>query len=140
MDGPALATSVPRDVELIRVLVVDDDPVHRRLARRALERAGFEVDEATSGASALEKAGTGPAYSLVITDLHMPGLGGREVVSCLRSMPSTAGVSIMVATSDDDPDTESQLIEAGADDYIRKPFEPTRFVARVRAALRRADT
>ena len=121
-----------------RVLVVDDDPVHRRLACRALERAGFEVDEASSGAAALEKVGTGEAFSLIVADLNMPGLGGREVVACLRALPRTAGVSIMVATSEDGAATEAQLIEAGADDYVRKPLEPARFVARVRAALRRA--
>ena len=121
-----------------RVLVVDDDPVHRSLACRALEKAGFEVDEAGSGAAALEKAGTGNPYALVVTDLNMPGLGGREVVACLRALPSTAGMSIVVATSEDGAAAEAQLIEAGADDYIRKPLEPARFVARVKAALRRA--
>jgi len=136
--GDAAAPASADGEEHTRVLVVDDDPVHRNLACRALERAGFEVDEADSGAAALEKAGTGEPYSLIVTDLNMPGLGGREVVTCLRALPSTAGVSIMVATSEDGAATEAQLIEAGADDYIRKPLEPARFVARVRAALRRA--
>jgi Tfp pilus assembly pilus retraction ATPase PilT/CheY-like chemotaxis protein len=121
-----------------RILVVDDDPVHRSLACRALEKAGFEVDEVPSGAAALEKTGAGETYALIVTDLNMPGLGGREVVTCLRALPRTAAVPIVVATSEEEADTEAQLIEAGADDYIRKPLEPARFVARIQAALRRA--
>jgi CheY-like chemotaxis protein len=120
------------------VLVVDDDPVHRSLARRALEQNGFVVEEATNGTEALERVGTNAPYQLIVTDLSMPGLGGREVVNCLRAMPRTARLPIVVATSEADEQLEIELIEAGADDYIRKPIEPTRFVARIRAALRRA--
>ena len=120
------------------ILVVDDDAVHRGIARRALERNGFQVHEAESGSAALELVTGGTPVSLVLTDLHMPGLGGRELLSCIRAMPHTAGIPIVIATSEEDDQAEIQLIEAGADDYIRKPIDPSRLLARVRATLRRA--
>ncbi len=121
-----------------RVLVVDDDPIHRAVAKRSLESGGFDVDEVPNGALALERVHSGPDYALVLTDLRMPGLGGREVVSCLRALPRTAKTPIVVATGDQDEQMEVELMERGADDYIRKPIEPQRLVARVKAALRRA--
>jgi CheY-like chemotaxis protein len=121
-----------------RVLVVDDDPVHRAVAKRLLEAQGFCVEEATNGGEALQRVASSAAFDLVLTDLSMPGMGGRDVVSCLRAMPRTARTPIIVATSEENGDAEVELMEAGADDYIRKPIDPTRFVARIRAALRRA--
>ena len=121
-----------------RILVVDDDPVHRAVAKRLLENEGFCVEEATNGGEALQRVASSAAFDLVLTDLTMPGMGGRDVVSCLRAMPRTARTPIVVATSEDNDAAEVELMEAGADDYIRKPIDPTRFVARIRAALRRA--
>jgi len=132
------ASSETMEVLERRVLIVDDDPVHRAVARRALEPQGFVVDEAASGAAAIEKVGRGEKYALIVTDLSMPGLGGREVVTCLRAMPQSASLPIIVATSEAEERLEIELMEAGADDYIRKPIDPDRFTARVRAALRRA--
>jgi len=132
-DASALATD-----DKPRVLVVDDDPIHRSIARRSLEGGGFDVDEVANGSQALERVHSGPTYALVLTDLRMPGLGGREVVSCLRALPRTKKTPIVVATGDQDDQMEVELMERGADDYIRKPIEPHRLVARVRAALRRA--
>ena len=129
---------VPLTPTSARILVVDDDPVHRSAAHRALESQGFRVQEASSGTNALEQVLAGDPYALVLLDLRMPGMGGREVVTCLRAMPKTSRVPIIVATSEEDEQLEVELMEAGADDYIRKPLEPTRLVARVRSALRRA--
>ncbi|HEY2954049.1 MAG TPA: ATPase, T2SS/T4P/T4SS family [Candidatus Eisenbacteria bacterium] len=147
-DEPQAASAVPVEGEAEgatpggrtggRILVVDDDPVHRAAAHRALAGQGYRVQEAASGTIALEQVGTGDPYSLVLLDLHMPGLGGREVVSCLRAMPKTTRLPIIVATSEEDGDLEVEMMEAGADDYIRKPIDPARLVARVRGALRRA--
>ena len=120
------------------VLVVDDDPIHRTVSSHALSQQGFQVVEAASGTEALERVSAGEPFALVLLDLRMPGLGGREVVSCLRAMPKTARLPIIVATSAADEKLEVELMEAGADDYIRKPIDPGRLVARVRGALRRA--
>jgi len=74
----------------------------------------------------------------MVLDLDMPGMGGREVLTRVRKTVATAGLPVLVLTGSSSEDLEAQLMDDGADDYIRKPFEPGRFVARVKAALRRA--
>jgi DNA-binding response OmpR family regulator len=74
----------------------------------------------------------------MVLDLHMPGLDGAEVLRRARSGMATAGLPVIVVTSDERPASEVALMEAGADDYLRKPVDPRLFVTRIRAALRRA--
>jgi len=118
------------------VLVVDDDPVNRRVARGLLEKAGFQVAEAVDGVDALEQIERG-SHSLVVLDLMMPKLDGYGVLAKLRASPRTVGLPVVVLTATGDVNAEVRLMEAGADDYVRKPIEPLRFVARIKAALRR---
>ena len=68
----------------------------------------------------------------------MPTLGGREVLSQLRSSGATMALPVIVLTGSPDPEDEYRLMEGGADDYLRKPLDPPRFIARIKAALRRA--
>jgi DNA-binding response OmpR family regulator len=75
---------------------------------------------------------------VVVLDLDMPRLGGREVLRRLRAEVATAGLPVVVLTGSESEGLEVELMEEGADDYVRKPIDPPRFVARVRAALRRA--
>jgi DNA-binding response OmpR family regulator len=82
---------------------------------------------------------TGEAIGLIITDLHMPTMGGADLLKAVRASTEAASIPVIVLTGSDQPDEETLLIDAGADDYIRKPINPERFVARVRAALRRAS-
>jgi type II secretory ATPase GspE/PulE/Tfp pilus assembly ATPase PilB-like protein len=119
-----------------RVLVVDDDPVQRKLAKAMLEQSGFQVTEADDGdkAQALFDAGSEP-YQLVITDLCMPKMNGDMLLTHIRQHH---GPPVIVLTGSEDGESEARIIELGADDYVRKPFDPPRFVARVKAALRRA--
>jgi type II secretory ATPase GspE/PulE/Tfp pilus assembly ATPase PilB-like protein/ActR/RegA family two-component response regulator len=119
-----------------RVLVVDDDPVQRKLAKAMLEQSGFQVTEADDGdkAQALFDAGAEP-YQLVITDLCMPKMNGDMLLTHIRQHH---GPPVIVLTGSEDGESEARIIELGADDYVRKPFDPPRFVARVKAALRRA--
>jgi len=121
-----------------RILVVDDDAVQRFTARRVLETAGFQVDEASDGSAGLFRIKSGTRYSLVVLDFTMPGLDGMDVLTQVRSNPSTASLPVIVATAHEDQGLEARLMNAGADDYILKPLEPARFTARVKAALRRA--
>ena len=123
-----------------RILVIDDDRVQRATARKLLEGASFEVDEAADGEAGLTKIQSAPRYSLVVLDFTMPGLDGLEVLNKLRSDTATESLPVIVATAQEDERLEAQLMNAGADDYIHKPLDPARFVARVRAALRRART
>jgi len=121
-----------------RILVVDDDAVQRSTARKLLETAGFKVDDAADGEAGLGKLRGGAKFDLVLLDYTMPGMDGMQVLTELREAPSTAWLPVIVVTAQEDEALEAKLMNAGADDYIRKPLEPSRFAARVKAALRRA--
>ena len=120
------------------ILVVDDDPEDRLLVRTILQKHGFRVEEARDGEEALDMIGMGDVHAMVVLDLEMPTLDGREVLHRLRAAGSTVALPVIVLTGSPDPDDEYRLMEAGADDYLRKPLDPPRFIARVRATLRRA--
>ncbi len=139
LDAPAEQKPAPETARA-RILVVDDDRVQRATARKLLEGASFDVDEAADGAEGLSKLKGTSRYALVVLDFTMPGLDGLEVLNSLRSDPATESLPVIVATAQEDERLEAQLMNAGADDYIHKPLDPARFVARVRAALRRART
>ncbi|HEX9109571.1 MAG TPA: ATPase, T2SS/T4P/T4SS family [Longimicrobiales bacterium] len=137
-EGAAKAAAVASAAERPRILLAEDDPVQSRLARGVLEKAGFEVTEAADGHVAwVTLRGTG-GFSLVLTDLRMPNLDGTALLERIRGSEATADVPVVVLTSVAEEELEVALLDKGADDYIRKPFEPARLVARVRAALRRA--
>jgi type II secretory ATPase GspE/PulE/Tfp pilus assembly ATPase PilB-like protein/ActR/RegA family two-component response regulator len=121
------------------ILLVDDDATTRMLARTILQNLGFQVSEAADGSEALAKLARGELFSLMILDLDMPMLGGREVLRAVRKSVATTGLPIVVLTGTHDPNADIELMEQGADDYIRKPIDPPRFVSRVKAALRRAQ-
>ena len=125
------------DAEPVHILLVDDDGANRTMARALLERAGYRVSEAADGAAALDLLKNGD-QNLMVLDLDMPVLSGQNVLAQVRSSVTTAGLPIIVLTGSSDSVTEIHMMEQGADDYIRKPIDPPRFVARVKAALRRA--
>ncbi len=131
-DGPAATPHAPC------ILFADDDAVLRHLATTILESGGYRVRQACDGAEALALIESGEDFALVITDLRMPGMGGDSLVKELRSKVQTAMLPVIILTGADERDTEVELMDAGADDYIRKPIDPPRFIARVKAALRRA--
>lgn len=116
-----------------RILVVDDDPQIRRVMRVALTGRGYEVDDAKTGEEALEKV-RDSRFDLVLLDMNMPGMSGLEACSLLRDRSEIA--IIMLTVRDAEEDTVSAL-DAGADDYITKPFTSPELLARIRAALRR---
>jgi CheY-like chemotaxis protein len=127
---------VPRPREgAIVALVADDEPAYRLLVRSLLEREGFEVIEAADGAEALELMERLPRVDLLVVDLRMPLLDGRDVVRRVREAGSDT--SILVLTGAQEIETEAELIEGGADDYVRKPVEPRILLARVLSVLRR---
>ncbi len=122
-----------------RILVVDDDAVMRLLASTLLRNGGFQVETSNDGAEALQRLTNGESYGLMVTDIHMPNMGGADLLKAIRELPATTGMPVIVFTQSDESDEEAELMDAGADDYIRKPINPVRFVSRVRAALRRAS-
>ncbi|MEV6635812.1 response regulator [Actinoplanes sp. NPDC051470] len=117
-----------------RILVVDDDDQLRRALRINLNARGYQVATAADGRTALETASTSPP-DLVIVDLGLPDLDGVEVVRGLRGWTTTP---IIVLSARDAQAVKVAALDAGADDYVTKPFGMDELLARVRAAMRRA--
>lgn len=117
------------------VLVVDDDPKITRLLQRALALEGYSVRTALSGAAGLEAA-RAQDPDLVILDILMPGMDGLEVCRRLRA---AGDLPILLLTAKDEVPDRVQGLDAGADDYLVKPFALEELLARVRALLRRRE-
>jgi len=116
------------------VLVVEDEQAIAELVRAYLARDGFEVTWVSSGEDALEELSRHPVR-LVVLDLGLPGIDGFEVCRRLRARSS---VPIVILSARDDEVDRVAGLEAGADDYVWKPFSPRELAARVKAILRRA--
>jgi two-component system KDP operon response regulator KdpE len=117
-----------------RILVVDDEPETRRFLNTSLSAQGYAVFEAETGEDALQSV---PAVrpDLVVLDLGLPGISGVDVARSLREWSQTP--IIMLSVRDEESDKITAL-DAGADDYVTKPFSVGELLARMRAALRRA--
>jgi DNA-binding response OmpR family regulator len=119
-----------------RVLVVDDEPQIRTIVRAYLERDGFTVQEAATGAGALGALAPGqPGADLVLLDIGLPDLDGLEV---LRRVRSVSPIPVILVTARAEEVDTLVGLSVGADDYITKPFSPREVVARVKTVLRRA--
>jgi two-component system KDP operon response regulator KdpE len=116
-----------------KILVVDDDPQIRRVMRTTLVVQGYEVADARSGEEAVEKFREGK-YDLILLDLNMSGMDG---IAACREIRSTSDVAIIMLTVRDSEKDKVTALDAGADDYITKPFSTPELLARVRAAMRR---
>jgi two-component system KDP operon response regulator KdpE len=116
------------------VLVVDDEPSLRKTLRTSLTESGFAVEEAGSGEEALRTI-QDHSFDLVLLDINMPGIDGIKTCRRIREISPQAGI-IMITVRDLDDD-KVRALEAGADDYVTKPFKLRELVARLRAVLRR---
>ncbi len=121
-----------------RILLVDDDEDARLMMRSLLEREGYELEEAEDGDQAVDILKEDPDFSLMVLDLGMPRMDGREVLQWVRGSVDTAALPVLVRTGVEEAEAEAELLEAGADDYLTKSVNANRFLARVRAILRRA--
>ncbi|MFN7920314.1 MAG: response regulator transcription factor [Bryobacteraceae bacterium] len=117
-----------------RILIVDDEPQVRKMLRTSLTRHGYEVWEASNGLEAHE-AMREFEPDLVLLDLNMPGISGLEVCQSIRMGYDTPIIVLSVSDTDHD---KVGLLDAGADDYVTKPFSMPELIARIRRALRRA--
>ena len=119
-----------------RILVVDDDPQIRRVMRVTLTTQGYEVVDAKTGDEALEQLRHGRT-DLVLLDMNMPGMSGLE---CCRLIRAQSEIAIIMLTVRDSETDKVAALDAGADDYVTKPFNTPELLARIRAALRRMPT
>src|SRR5579872_7251738 len=116
------------------VLIVDDEPALRKALRTSLAASGFDVEEARDGEEALLTARRHP-FDLVLLDINMPGINGIDACHKMRGISPRAG--IVMVTVRDSEDDKVRALEAGADDYVTKPFKLRELTARLRAVLRR---
>jgi len=116
---------------------VDDEPAIRRALRTPLEELGFQIEEASRGEDALHLVRI-QAFDVVLLDINMPGMGGIWTLERLRGLAPR--LPILMLTVRDDEEDKVEALELGADDYITKPFSMREVVARVRSAVRRAQT
>ena len=134
----SIEDEVQEDLGPTRILVVDDDEEARLMAASILEAEGFEVSIAKDGYEAVERLSADPDFNLVVLDLTMPGMDGRKVLDRIRGSKDTAALPVLVSTAFGGEEVETELLEAGADDFIEKTGDARRFLARVKAVLRRA--
>jgi two-component system response regulator ResD len=118
-----------------KILVVDDEERIRRLLRMYLEKEDYAIEEAQDGETALRMA-TDRDYDLILLDLMLPGMDGIEVCAKLRQIKSTP---VIMLTAKGEENNRVQGFEAGADDYVVKPFSPREVIYRVKAILRRSS-
>lgn len=116
-----------------RILVIDDEPQIRRIMRTTLIGAGYEVEDAKSGEEGLEKISRFHP-DLVLLDINMPGMGGLAACELIRADKDVAIIMLTVRDSEAD---KVAALDAGADDFVIKPFSAPELLARIRAALRR---
>ena len=119
-----------------KLLVADDDPNVLRIVKATFRKEPYDLIEAVDGKDALEKAYK-EAPDLIITDVMMPEMSGYDLCRLLRSNLKTGSIPILMLTAKADLDSEEEGLDAGADDYLTKPFEPQRLLIRVKALLDR---
>jgi adenylate cyclase len=117
------------------ILAVDDEPANLALLQKLLRHQGYDVVEAHAGPSAIESVNS-ERPDLVCLDVMMPGLDGVEVCQRLRRQPENAGLPILLLTALNRPEDKARGLEAGANDFLSKPFDESELSARLRSLLR----
>jgi pilus assembly protein CpaE len=123
---------------MIRILVIDDEPINYHLVMQALQPTGYEIEYAENGNSGISKA-LQIKPDLIITDVMMPDISGYEVTRLLRREDQFANTPILILTAQAGLQDKLKAFEAGADDHLTKPFNAAELSVRVAALLRRAE-
>lgn len=132
IDLPDTGTTVSAPAARVKVLVADDNADMREYLTRLLSGAGYQVQAVTDGREALEAVRT-RIPDLIVSDVMMPRLDGLSLVAALRTEPRTAPVPVLLLSARADQDASIEGLQAGADDYLVKPFAAADLLARVRA-------
>jgi len=119
-----------------RILIVEDHPTMRGAMRLVLEEGGYRIDEAPDGVEALQKVREDPP-DLVFLDLHIPGMGGAEILAAIRSDPVASGTRVIVVTADGE-EGRARALAMGADAYFTKPFSPAALLTTAAQVLDRS--
>ncbi len=133
---PEIATTGAPAPEQLRILVVDDDPNLRLLVSSALQHDGYTVLEADNGEQGLRRAHSEPPH-LILLDVNMPGMDGIAVLESLRADAATHDIPVLMLTAQEGESTTRTAFDAGANDYLSKPFTVPQLTARVRACVDR---
>lgn len=118
----------------MRILVIDDEPQIRKLLKVSLGAHGYDIDEAATGQDGINRAATFKP-DLIVLDLGLPDIDGKNVVVRIREWSQ---IPIIILTARDQEQEKVEALDAGADDYVTKPFSMGEFMARMRVSLRRA--
>ena len=124
---------------MTRILCVEDSDDSLFMLHRRLSRAGFDVTVATNGTEGVEWATTSQP-DLILMDLNLPGLDGREATRRLKSRPETKHIPIIVLTADTSKKSRDDAIDAGCDDFLQKPIDFGQLVERIRSLSRGSGT
>lgn len=118
-----------------KALVVDDSKAIRMILARILRELGYEVLEAANGNEALRTVeAEKPAMSLVLADWNMPELNGLELLKCLRQDPALASLAVVMVTTETEIENMTAALEAGANEYVMKPFNKEMLVEKLQLA------
>ncbi len=117
-----------------KILIVEDDPMSRKLARDVLQANGYETEEVTNGEEAVAKA-IEMTPDLIVMDIQLPGIDGLEVTRRMKSDACTERIPIIAVTAHAMPGDEEQILEAGCQAYLPKPIRFMEFVSAVKSLL-----
>ncbi|TBR16648.1 response regulator [bacterium] len=122
----------------VKILIIDDDPDIRDVMKLTLAEENYEITEAANGEEGVKIAQTKP-FNLILCDFRMPRMDGQQVCRTIKNDLLLRHVPIIMVTGSGDVDSKVGGIDAGADDYLVKPFEPKELLARIRMTLRRTE-
>jgi diguanylate cyclase (GGDEF)-like protein len=120
-----------------RLLLADDDKAFHKIIARIFDGPDWEVTTAEDGVAALKDI-SAHTPDVIVLDLNMPGMGGRQLLAELRRNPGTAFIPVIIISGDSGPAEQVAEFNLGADDFVAKPFEASELAARIEAAVRRA--
>ncbi|QIP13508.1 response regulator [Spirosoma aureum] len=124
---------------LYHVLVAEDDPFIRKVLRQTLKDE-FEVTTKENGIEAVSWLEEGNPVDIILSDIQMPHMDGKDLIRTLRASPLFQKLPIIILSTFSDSDTRIKFLKLGADDYIVKPFNPIEVKTKIRSLLRRIET